>query len=60
MLALSAVIASAGVLTDSTATLIGAMIIDPLSTPIMGIAKAQGGACWRSGRYVLGAPPSSF
>lgn len=38
MLVLSAVIASAGVLTDSTATVIGAMIIAPLSTPIMGIA----------------------
>jgi uncharacterized hydrophobic protein (TIGR00271 family) len=40
MLVLSAVIASAGVLTDSTATVIGAMIIAPLSTPIMGIALA--------------------
>ncbi len=40
MLALSAVIASAGVLADSTATVIGAMIIAPLSTPIMGIALA--------------------
>jgi uncharacterized hydrophobic protein (TIGR00271 family) len=38
MLALSAVIAAGGVLTDSTATVIGAMIIAPLSTPIMGIA----------------------
>lgn len=38
MLTLSAVIAAAGVLTDSTATVIGAMIIAPLSTPIMGIA----------------------
>ncbi|MGW5237737.1 DUF389 domain-containing protein [Monashia sp. NPDC004114] len=40
MLTLSAVIASAGVLGDSTATVIGAMIIAPLSTPIMGIALA--------------------
>lgn len=40
MLVLSAVIASAGVLSDSTATVIGAMIIAPLSTPIMGIALA--------------------
>jgi uncharacterized hydrophobic protein (TIGR00271 family) len=40
MLTLSAVIASAGVLSDSTATVIGAMIIAPLSTPIMGIALA--------------------
>ncbi|WP_240138193.1 TIGR00341 family protein [Streptomyces sp. MUM 178J] len=38
MLTLSSVIASGGVLTDSTATVIGAMIIAPLSTPIMGIA----------------------
>lgn len=37
-LMLSAVIATAGVLADSTATVIGAMIIAPLSTPIMGIA----------------------
>ena len=40
MLVLSAIIASAGVLGDSTATVIGAMIIAPLSTPIMGIALA--------------------
>lgn len=38
MLALSAVIAVAGLLADSTATVIGAMIIAPLSTPIMGMA----------------------
>jgi uncharacterized hydrophobic protein (TIGR00271 family) len=58
MLALSAVIASAGVLSDSTATVIGAMIIAPLSTPIMGIAlgiaKREPGAAGRAGRYVLG------
>ncbi|WP_370617580.1 TIGR00341 family protein [Mumia sp. Pv 4-285] len=40
MLVLSGVIASAGVLADSTATVIGAMIIAPLSTPIMGTALA--------------------
>ncbi|WP_395659230.1 TIGR00341 family protein [Nocardioides sp.] len=40
MLVLSSVIASCGVLSDSTATVIGAMIIAPLSTPIMGIALA--------------------
>ena len=39
-LLLSAVIATAGVLADSTATVIGAMIIAPLSTPIMGTALA--------------------
>lgn len=38
MLTLAAVIAIAGVLTDSTATVIGAMIIAPLGTPILGIA----------------------
>lgn len=57
MLALSAVIASAGVLSDSTATVIGAMIIAPLSTPIMGIAlgiaKQEPGAAARAGRFVL-------
>jgi uncharacterized hydrophobic protein (TIGR00271 family) len=57
MLVLSALIATAGVLTDSTATVIGAMIIAPLSTPIMGIAVGlatrEPGAAGRSGRYVL-------
>lgn len=38
MLVLSAVIAVAGVLGDSTATVIGAMIVAPLSVPIMGVA----------------------
>ncbi|MGZ0713171.1 TIGR00341 family protein (plasmid) [Coraliomargarita sp. W4R53] len=38
MLTLSGVIAVAGVLQDSTATVIGAMIIAPLATPILGIA----------------------
>jgi len=38
MLVLSGLIAVAGVLADSTATVIGAMIIAPLSVPIMGIA----------------------
>jgi uncharacterized hydrophobic protein (TIGR00271 family) len=55
MLALSAVIASAGVLSDSTATVIGAMIIAPLSTPIMGIAlsvaEQKRNRAWR---YVAG------
>ncbi|MFI0405780.1 DUF389 domain-containing protein [Actinomadura sp. 3N508] len=55
MLVLSAVIAAAGVLADSTATVIGAMIIAPLSTPIMGMAlglvtRSRTGA----GRSVLG------
>ena len=54
MLTLSAVIATAGVLADSTATVIGAMIIAPLSTPIMaialGIVKRER---IRAGRFVL-------
>ncbi len=54
MLLLSGIIASAGVLSDSTATVIGAMIIAPLSTPIMGIAlgivKRER---LRAGRFVL-------
>ena len=40
LLFLSAVVASAGVLGDSTATVIGAMIIAPLAVPIQGIAVA--------------------
>lgn len=38
LLLLSAVIASAGVIADSTATVIGAMIVAPLMTPILGTA----------------------
>ncbi|WP_114855352.1 TIGR00341 family protein [Brachybacterium sp. YJGR34] len=40
MLILSALIATAGILNDSTATVIGAMIIAPLATPIQGMALA--------------------
>ena len=40
LLPLSAVIASAGVISDSTATVIGAMIVAPLMTPIQGIVLA--------------------
>ena len=36
LLTLAAVIASAGIVTDSTATVIGAMIVAPLMTPILG------------------------
>jgi uncharacterized hydrophobic protein (TIGR00271 family) len=54
MLVLSAVIATAGVIADSTATVIGAMIIAPLSTPIMaialGIVKRER---IRAGRFVI-------
>ncbi|MGN2639428.1 TIGR00341 family protein [Nocardia takedensis] len=37
MLLLSGVIAVSGVIADSTATVIGAMIVAPLSTPILGV-----------------------
>jgi uncharacterized hydrophobic protein (TIGR00271 family) len=37
LLLLAAVIATAGVITDSTATVIGAMIVAPLMTPILGM-----------------------
>lgn len=40
LLALSSVIAAAGVAADSTATVIGAMIVAPLMTPILGIVLA--------------------
>lgn len=57
MLTLSAIIATAGVLSDSTATVIGAMIIAPLSTPIMGmalgIAKVNSSTIFNSARFVM-------
>src|SRR5262245_59815490 len=40
LLFLSVVIATGGVITDSTATVIGAMIVAPLMTPIMATALA--------------------
>ncbi len=40
LLLLASVIASAGVVSDSTATVIGAMIVAPLMTPILGTALA--------------------
>jgi uncharacterized hydrophobic protein (TIGR00271 family) len=40
LLLLAAMIASAGVVSDSTATVIGAMIVAPLMTPILGIVLA--------------------
>lgn len=40
LLVLAAVIAGAGVVGDSTATVIGAMIVAPLMTPILGCALA--------------------
>lgn len=41
LLVLSAIIAGAGVAGDSTATVIGAMIVAPLMSPILGIALAM-------------------
>ena len=40
LLLLAALIATAGVIADSTATVIGAMIVAPLMTPILGIVLA--------------------
>ncbi len=40
LLVLAAIIAAAGVVSDSTATVIGAMIVAPLMTPILGIVVA--------------------
>jgi uncharacterized hydrophobic protein (TIGR00271 family) len=40
LLALAGMIATAGVIADSTATVIGAMIVAPLMTPILGIVLA--------------------
>lgn len=58
MLVLAAVIAVAGVLADSTATVIGAMIIAPLSVPIMGMAvgvvRGDPGLVARSAALVAG------
>ena len=54
LLVLAAIIATAGVLANSTATVIGAMIVAPLGTPIMGVALAvvigDARRLWRSGR----------
>ena len=48
LLVCSSIIAAIGVLTDSTATVIGAMVIAPLGTPIYGVAAAlvAGVNCW--------------
>lgn len=58
LLGLAGVIATAGVASDSTATVIGAMIVAPLMTPILGTALAlvlaRKGAMIRSLGYVLG------
>jgi uncharacterized hydrophobic protein (TIGR00271 family) len=59
LLVLSATIATAGIVEDSTATVIGAMIIAPLATPIQGvavaIAEAQPRPLLRSGAILLAA-----
>ncbi|MFT6564642.1 MAG: putative hydrophobic protein (TIGR00271 family) [Actinomycetes bacterium] len=58
LLSLAAVIAGAGVVQDSTATVIGAMIVAPLMTPILGTAfafvLADRYRMLRSGLVVLG------
>ncbi len=58
LLGLAAVIATAGVASDSTATVIGAMIVAPLMTPILGTALAlvlaRKPAMLRSLLYVVG------
>jgi uncharacterized hydrophobic protein (TIGR00271 family) len=57
MLLLSSVIAAAGITSDSTATVIGAMIVAPLSTPILGvglgIVTGRRGLIMRSLLYIL-------
>jgi uncharacterized hydrophobic protein (TIGR00271 family) len=50
MLTLSGIIAVAGVVADSTATVIGAMIVAPLSTPILGVGL---GIVTARGRLIL-------
>ena len=47
LLVLAAIIATAGVVTDSTATVIGAMIVAPLMTPILGCVLSS---CCPTGR----------
>ncbi len=58
LLTLAAVIASAGVVADSTATVIGAMIVAPLMTPILGVVLAtvlgDRGNLWRCWALVIG------
>lgn len=43
LLAISTVIATAGIMSDSTATVIGAMIVAPLAIPIQGVGVAISG-----------------
>jgi uncharacterized hydrophobic protein (TIGR00271 family) len=57
LLLLAAVIASAGVVSNSTATVIGAMIVAPLMTPILGtvvaVVLADAPNLWRCGMLVV-------
>ena len=57
LLLLAAVIASAGVVSNSTATVIGAMIVAPLMTPILGtvvaVALADAPNLWRCALLVV-------
>src|SRR5499427_10079757 len=57
LLGLSATIATTGILINSTATVIGAMIVAPLGTPIMGVALAvvigDARRLWRSAALLL-------
>lgn len=59
LLTLAACIATAGVVSDSTATVIGAMIVAPLATPIQGIgwsiAFGHAGALLRSASLLAAA-----
>lgn len=58
LLVLSAIIATAGILADSTATVIGAMIIAPLGMPIMGtglaVVTSDGRRVWTSAALAIG------
>jgi uncharacterized hydrophobic protein (TIGR00271 family) len=47
LLVLSSIIASGGIVVDSTATVIGAMIVAPLGVPIMGVALATVVGVWQ-------------
>jgi uncharacterized hydrophobic protein (TIGR00271 family) len=58
LLLLAAVIATAGIVADSTATVIGAMIVAPLMTPILGtvlaVVTADSRNLWRCVLLVVG------
>jgi uncharacterized hydrophobic protein (TIGR00271 family) len=58
LLTLAAIIATAGIVSDSTATVIGAMIVAPLMTPILGtvfsVVSADSKNLWRCVLLVVG------